>query len=469
LRQAREVVTQWGMDDKDLIIAQLQAVIRQLTERIARLEEEIARLKKNSSNSSKPPSSDIVKPPPLLPRRKGKRKRGGQFGHAKHQRPTFTPEQVDQVVTHELPDTTGLEPLDDWRVVQQVELVERPFVVVEHRARRYRCLRTGEIVTAPLPKEVVKAGLLGPRLSALAAYQKGACHMSYTTIANFFCDVLGLPLSTGQLAKVIAKASAALANAYEELADALPAQAVVGVDETGHKDSGQTHWTWCFRAEGFTWYRIDRSRGSDVLRAVLGETFGGALGCDFFSAYRKYMADTGATVQFCLAHLIREIRFLAESSDKALKNWANKLLGHLKRLFKTLHRGAKLSAGRFARAMDAIRRAFLRQVCRPPDRIEARTLAERFGQHGKSYFTFLTTPGVSPTNNLTEQAIRHVVIDRKVTQGTRGTTGRRWCERVWTLLATCRRQGRSAFRFLVDSLTAHFQHQPTPSLLHAKP
>jgi transposase len=463
------------MDDKDLIIAQLQAVIgrqatqiRLLSERIAKLEEEIARLKRNSSNSSKPPSSDIVKPPPPLPRRKGKRKRGGQFGHAKHERPPFGPQQVDQIVTHELTNTKGLQPLNDWRVVQQVDLVERPWMVIEHRARRYRCRATGQIITAPLPGEVTRAGLLGPRLSALVAYQKGACHMSYTTIRAFLGDVLGLPLSTGQLAKVVAKTSASLARAYEQLADALPNEPIVGVDETGHKDSGQSHWTWCFRAGRFTWYKIDRSRGSDVLREVLGETFGGVLGCDYFSAYRKYMADAGATVQFCLAHLIREIRFLGESPDKALKNWANKLLRHLRRLFRTLHRSAQLSAAKFARRMDAVRRAFLRQVCRPPDRLEARTLAKRFRQHGKSYFTFLTTPGVSPTNNLTEQAIRHVVIDRRITQGTRGTAGQRWCERVWTLLATCARQGRSAYQFLVESLTAHFQHQPTPSLLPAE-
>jgi len=81
--------------------------------------------------------------------------------------------------------------------------------------------------------------------------------------------------------------------------------------------------------------------------------------------------------------------------------------------------------------------------------------------------TFLTTGGVAPTNNLTEQAIRFVVIDRKVTQGTRGSVGQRWCERVWTLLATCAQQGRSAFAFLADSLAAHFCRQPPPSLLPA--
>ena len=124
------------MDGKDVIIARLQEIIVLLTERIAKLEEEIARLKRNSSNSSKPPSSDIVKPPPPGPRRKGKRKRGGQQGHRRNLRPAFPPEQVDHVITHELPDTTGLRPLNEWRIVQQVELVDRPFVVIEHRARR---------------------------------------------------------------------------------------------------------------------------------------------------------------------------------------------------------------------------------------------------------------------------------------------------------------------------------------------
>ena len=453
------------MDEKDIIIAQLM-------QRIAELEAEIARLKKNSSNSSKPPSSDIVKPPKPAAKPKGKRrqkrKRGGQFGHRKHTRLAFAPERIDQHVEYELPDAAGLEPLDDWRVVQQVELVDRPFVVTEHRARRYRCRRTGTIVTAPLPTAVTAAGLLGPRLSALVAYQKGACHMSYTTIQTFLADVLGLAVSTGQLAKVVAKASDALAGPYAQLAEALPAQPYVGSDETGHKDAGRKFWTWCFRAERFTMFKIDPSRSSAVLRAVLGETFGGVVSCDYFSAYRKYMADADATVQFCLAHLIREVRFLAEHTDPVLARWDVKLLGHLRKLFRTLHRGEKTTPAAFARAMDRIRREFLKAVRRPPGRREARTLADRFRKHGGSYFTFLTTPGVAPTNNATEQAIRFAVIDRRITQGTRGDVGQRWCERIWTLLANCAQQGRSAFAFLLDSVNAHFHQLPPPSLLHVE-
>jgi transposase len=455
------------MDEKDVIIARQQELIGQLTERVGQLEAEIARLKKNSSNSSKPPSSDIVKPRPPKARRKRGRKRGAQHGHRKHVRPAFAPEQIDQVIEYELEHTPGLEPLNDWRVIQQVELLEKPFVITEYRARRYRCRRTGRIVTAPLPMEVVKAGLLGPRLSAWVAYQKGACHMSYGTIQRALADVFRLPLSTGQLAKVVHKASRALAGSYEELARRLPDEPRIGVDETGHKDDGRGHWTWCFRAGGFTLFKIDPSRGSDVLQGALGEAFGGVLGCDYFSAYRKYMAESRATVQFCLAHLIREVRFLAEHTDGVLARWGGKLLEHLRKLFATLHRASRMTIDGFARALERIRREFLRQVRRPPDRREAWTLAERFGRHGESYFTFLTTPGVEPTNNLTEQAIRFVVIDRRITQGTRGDRGQRWCERIWTTLATCAQQGRSAYQFLVQSIMADWENHPAPSLLPA--
>ena len=83
-----------------------------------------------------------------------------------------------------------------------------------------------------------------------------------------------------------------------------------------------------------------------------------------------------------------------------------------------------------------------------PETRHGQNLAKRFETHGESYFRFVTTPGVEPTNNLAEQAIRFVVIDRLITQGTRSEAGNRWCERIWTVIATCARQGRSVFSYL---------------------
>ena len=81
------------------------------------------------------------------------------------------------------------------------------------------------------------------------------------------------------------------------------------------------------------------------------------------------------------------------------------------------------------------------------------------------YFRFVTTPGVEPTNNLAEQAIRFVVIDRRITQGTRSEEGNRWCERIWTVIATCTQQGRSVFDYLEAAVGAWFDKTEPPLLL----
>ncbi len=90
---------------------------------------------------------------------------------------------------------------------------------------------------------------------------------------------------------------------------------------------------------------------------------------------------------------------------------------------------------------------------------------QRFRKHGDAYFRFITTPGIEPTNNLAEQAIRFVVIDRYITQGTRSENGRLWSERICTVLATCASQGRTAFDFICQFVQAHFTSQPYPSFL----
>ena len=76
---------------------------------------------------------------------------------------------------------------------------------------------------------------------------------------------------------------------------------------------------------------------------------------------------------------------------------------------------------------------------------------------GTPYFQFITTPGLEPTNNLAEEAIRFVVIDRHITPGTRSDSGQRWWERIWTVIATCAQQGRSVFAYLYAAVVASFQ------------
>lgn len=220
----------------------LQAVVTQL-------QEQLASARKNSSNSSKPPSSDIVKPPKPASPTAAKRRIGGQPGHAKHERDAFPAEQVTSFVEHPLhgcPRCGGELRLSQpvGHLVQQVDFQPPPLTVEQHTCPEYWCGHCAKAYRADLPSAIETGGLVGPRLTVLIAYLKGVCHASFSTVRKFIRDVVGVTISRGQLAKVIAKVSEALAKPYDELLGRLPDEPVVNVDETCHKDRGQLLWTW---------------------------------------------------------------------------------------------------------------------------------------------------------------------------------------------------------------------------------
>ena len=284
-------------------------------------------------------------------------------------------------------------------------------------------------------------------------------------VQEFLHDVCGVSLSTGYLAKVCGRVSTALAVPYNNLLEQLRQQPVINIDETGHKENGRRMWTWVFRSSLFSLFRIDPSRGSQVLVDVLGEEFAGVIGCDYFSAYRKYMGDFDVVVQFCLAHLIRDLKFLAEHPDARNQRYGKRVLKAVREMFSLIHRRDEYRADEFAHLLeDAGNEVFGQAIIYVPSTREAGNLARRFHQHGASYLKFITTPGLDPTNNVAEQAIRFVVIDRKISQGSRSEWGRRWLERIWTVIATCRQQKRSIFEFLTEAISTWLSGKAPPTL-----
>jgi transposase len=452
----------------------LQEQLTQLKARNAALEAELARAQKNSGNSSKPPSGDIVNPRKKRSKagRPRKRKKGGQPGHQRHQRSPFSADELDQEWTwyYSGCPCCGGELMDadqPARVLQQVELLKFPVQIEQHTAQAQWCARCEKTFVPSLPDELRKAGLVGPRLTALVGFLKGACHMSFSKIRKYFRDVIGVRISRGMLAKLVGKVSASLAEPYEALCAMLPNEDRLNVDETGHKENGKRMWTWCFRAYLYTVYKISPSRGSKVLVEVLGKEFDGILGCDYFSAYRKYMKDFDSLLQFCLAHLIRDVKFLVEHPNQKNRTYGQRLLTDLRKLFRVIHRRDEyVSSVTFQRSLEKAREQLVWDATkRSPHTREATNLAKRFRENAESYFRFITEPNIEPTNNLAEQAIRFVAIHRRLTQGTRSADGRRWCERIWTVIQTCDQQRRSVFEFLCRAVDAHFRSEPSPPLV----
>lgn len=469
------------------IIVELREMVGKLTEqlavqtqRIVVLELELAKAKKDSSTSSKPPSSDIVKPPKKKADRRKKSKRGGQKGHKRQLREPLPAERVDESFVYELDGAEvrdrSLTVTDEFEIIQRVELLDLPVHITEHRLRKYLD-RDGKTVIPDVPE--LKGPIFGPRMLAMIGWLKSRAHCSYSTVALWMSDVLQVPVSRGYLAKLCnGPISASLADAHEELKQAIAQQPQLGSDEPSLKNNGKKHWIWCLTAPLFTLFRIAATRSRTVLDELIEEDFTGFVNFDYYSSNCSFASHFDIKAQYCWAHLIRDIRFLLKHPDEKTKAWAEQLQDRSRKMFSSWHRRDEMSEEGFHRSMVSQRDRFLEIVRKPPDGKEAGNLTDRFRiveyrkgdglakyDMSQDYFRFMFYANVEPTNNHAEQQVRHCLIDRKITKGTRSVVGQRYHERMWTAIAICGKQNTSFFGFLHQAIEAKLSGQNTPSLL----
>lgn len=452
------------------IIEQLLEENRLLKERILKLEEQIAKLSKNSKNSSKPPSSDIVKKPQEQ-RKPGERKIGAQKGHKGHKRNEIPPEQIDFTKKMELshcPDCGQSMKFSETHkevLIQQViEIVEKPVIVTEYQRYGKFCKHCQRYHYPALPKGVVENQLFGTRLQALTGYIKGNLFSSYTKIQEFFQELFHISVSRGLIENTVHRNSKAIFHPYQQLGCHIRKEDNLNVDESGWYNNGSLFWAWIFCTKEFDYFTIDKSRGAKVLKRVLTENFSGSITSDFLPTYIKF---ANPNQQFCLAHLIRDIKYLATLPYETAKKFSQELLSCFRTIFDIWHEREKLSAQEFSnksKAQVEIISTILKTFTDLPK--AANKIAKRMKKHWDSIWRFLSNlAALEPTNNLAERAIRPISILRKITQGSRSLWGRSWNERIMTVIGTCKKQGRSVWNFLYQSINAFYFNDPFPSLI----
>ncbi len=297
--------------------------------------------------------------------------------------------------------------------------------------------------------------------------------MPRLVVQRFLDGALQIPISLGSTQHAWEETSAAVVAPYAELEAALHHEAVLNVDETGHRTNGDKRWLWTFVARTFVLYRICASRGSDVLKSVLGETFDGILGSDRLPAYLKYVVGQR---QFCWAHVTRNLLSALDlAATPTARRFCREALALDRRLFRLWHRfrgdpGARGSpltrAQLIAKVMPIEKRLFaLGERHLDAANADVRNLAHAFFVHNQHFFTFVHEDGVAPTNNAAERALRTAVQWRKIMFGTRSDEGERAVERLLTIARTCQLQELNALAYLTAAITAHRRRQTAASLL----
>jgi transposase len=343
--------------------------------------------------------------------------------------------------------------------------------ITEYRCHGRQCPDCDTITVIPLPDEYAKQ--FGPQLTALIAYLTVVCRMPRLVVQRFLEGALQIPISLGSTQNAWEETSAAVAAPYAELEAALSQERVLNADETGHRTNGEKRWLWTFVARTFVLYRIATSRGSDVLLAVLGESFPGILGSDRLPAYLKYVVGQR---QFCWAHVTRNVLSALDlARTPAAKRFCREALALDRRLFRLWHRfrgdpGARgsplMRAELIAKVVPIEKRLFaLGERYLHAANADVRNLAYAFFVHNQHFFTFVHEEGVEPTNNSAERALRTAVQWRKIMFGTRSEQGERAVERLLTIVRTCQLQQLSALAYLTAAIAAHRRRQPVASLL----
>ena len=475
-RQLEE--SQKQIRDKDKALRDKDQAIAEKEKQIADLERQLAARKKNSTNSSKPPSSDGLAGDQRTrkKRKKSRRKPGGQTGHDGNHRPLVEPERVNEVISilpaeckhcgHGLPQQPDeIQTIGEVHRHQVIELPPIQAHITEYQCPKVVCQDCGKGTRAPLPPEFQDQS--GPQLTALIAYLTVVCRMPRRVVEAFLEDALHISISLGSTQKAWEQASAAVQQPYQELQQQLKNEPVLNSDETSWRNDGEKRWIWALVAQSFVFYTVAANRGSEVLIHLLGVVFRGVLCSDRAAAYLKYHKGKA---QFCWAHLKRNLLGILEfaKTTEAERFCRNALALHA-RLFRLWHRFGGDDARRpeLIRKSIPLQKKFFELADRHvnSDDTEVRNMARALFFHSDRLFTFLEEPGVEPTNNSVERALRIAVQWRKICFGNRSTNGEIATARLLTATQTCKIQQRSALDYLTEAVRCHRCGLPAPSLL----
>lgn len=445
------------------------ATIATLMKRVEALEEQ---LRTNSQNSSKPPSTDppATPPKPKKPTRTRGRRPGGQPGHPGHHRPLVPTADVDQVVPH-TPKRCGrcqsrrVQRTDAAPGRKQVwEIPPTTPHVTEHQTFEAACLDCGHTTRAVLP-DAVPRGDFGPRAIAIGAYLTGVLHNGRRGAQDALQELFGLEMSLGTVSANEGVVSAALAEPYREAHAEAQAAPVAHADETGWRQDRGKAWLWVMATAAVTVFLVHVSRGRDAATTLLG-AFKGILVTDRWAVYDRWAVWMR---QLCWAHLLRDFTKISERKGSAAIGRA--LLRETRAMFHAWHqvRDGTMTRAAFITFMTPLR-ARVEALLRRGERCRhagTRGMCREILRLAPALWTFVATEGVEPTNNTGERAIRNGVIWRKISFGSHSELGGRFVERMLTVRATLRQQGRSVLEFLTRTVEAHQHDEPAPSLLPA--
>jgi len=412
-------------------ILQLEEELRQAKEALQNALKRIEELEGIVREKNKPAfvKEDIKEEP---------KKSGQKNGHVGYSR--CIPERIDYVKEHnpdKCPDCSGeLSEIQEIRerVITDIEI---KIVNTKHIIYRKYCKTEGKMVEEQISDALPNARF-SLRLMLFIMLMKIGIRIPSNKITEFF-GILGLEISDGGIYCILDQLEEAFGNYYETLVKKMQEASAKHIDETSWRIDGKNNWLWIFINKEAALYVIEKQRSSTVPKKVLGNQKDKFITTDRFSAYNQLVEDTNCLQQVCWTHLLRNSKDLAKHYSEA--KYIHK---RIKFIYKKAKEGEKKE--KLLRWIDLISNRkyhgtevpkFVKSICR---------------KHREDLFRFVDNPEVDPTNNLAERGLRHAVVMRKISGGSRSNRGAETTAKLLSVMQTIKMQEGNVIENMVNLL-----------------
>lgn len=448
----------------------LVALIKTQQEEIERLKKLIEELEKRISQLERKPPSNLpfhIKPSIKLKKRNKRKSRNNGYSR-KLDRPTDIVKHAYSNCPH-----CNTKLYQGWlkRCRQVIDIPLTPVTITEHQVFEHWCDSCKRKVAPKLDlsHQVLGNHRVSIRLMSYIATLKEEERKPFSQIQSHLRTYFDLSLSLGEIAEIVHTVADNGISLYNALEKDIQHAPVVHGDETSWREDGVNGYIWNFNTPDIKYLTYKRTRGKCVVRRVIGDEFEGVLVSDFYASYNTHLGFH----QRCWVHLMRDIKKLIENNpeNRVVVSWAKRV--------KTLYRKAKNYSGpdpgkyktvaekqrkRWYDAADFRER--LIKICTPylNQDVPVRTLCQRIDKYQDELFLFIADPNVPSDNNSAERSLRHSVIARKISGGTRSAKGSRTKFILASLFGTWKLQNKNPFQECVNFLTAISTDQPLPTI-----
>jgi len=377
-----------------------------------------------------------------------KGKPGQKIGHKGVTRPYAPPDRQVEVTMDHCPDCgsdLGAPFRIDSKIIEEIP-EPQPVIVTEYKIAHYICPCCRKEVAAKDPG-CPHEGKFGNNVIAQATLLKYEDRVPHRKIHDAMMRLFGLKISPATILDLTRRAADAVQSEYDAILNKIRGAPILYVDETSIRVQGEKHWIWTFSTPSESFFVIRKSRGMKVLMEVLTRRFKGIIVCDGWKSYAGFTNR----LQRCWAHLLRESKDIAEKFGEAIP-----LHNALKELYEILTNALENDPPPEVRrylyhlAREALKNWTLKEYSVE----KVQKFIGKINNGFDYWFTFIIHPGVEPTNNRAERALRPHVVLRKILGTLRNEKGTSIHERIMTTLTTWGQKGLNSLQMLTAKLAS---------------